>query len=206
MATERAETKNILRIFLVLFIIYIIWTKDSRIIEVSIAYKLCVGIRVNFAPSALPRRIKTRNRLNRPFSLTPTLPLYIQICQIKFLSQPNLSFSLSMATSVRNNFMPQSLIANLQQVLISRNDAVEGKIQREEVPPTGAPCSSLSRSPASVGDVSKSKTVEENDYPKTKPVVLVTNGEGVESPGLTLLVQALVRDARFDVHVCAPQS
>uniref|UniRef100_A0A2N9IRR0 Survival protein SurE-like phosphatase/nucleotidase domain-containing protein n=1 Tax=Fagus sylvatica TaxID=28930 RepID=A0A2N9IRR0_FAGSY len=84
-----------------------------------------------------------------------------------------------MATSVRNNFMPQSLIANLQQVLISRNDAVEGKIQREEVPPTGAPCSSLSPSPASVG---------------------------VESPGLTLLVQALVRDARFDVHVCAPQS
>lgn len=40
----------------------------------------------------------------------------------------------------------------------------------------------------------------------SKPVVLVTNGEGIDSPGLTLLVEALLCDALLDIHVCAPQS
>jgi 5'-nucleotidase len=89
-----------------------------------------------------------------------------------------------MATSVGNSFMPPTLISNLQQVLIARkNDTVECQSHK----PTEA---------------DESKT--ESDC--AKPVVLVTNGEGVESPGLTFLVEALVRDGRFDVHVCAPQS
>ncbi|XP_050270199.1 uncharacterized protein LOC126714205 [Quercus robur] len=104
-----------------------------------------------------------------------------------------------MATSVRNNFMPQSLISNLQQVLISRNDAVEEGKKIHEQPPTpaGAHCS---------GPDAADADVEEKDCSYTKPVVLVTNGEGIESPGLTFLVQALLHDARFDIHVCAPQS
>ncbi|XP_062148093.1 uncharacterized protein LOC133857017 [Alnus glutinosa] len=89
-----------------------------------------------------------------------------------------------MATSVGNNFMPPTLISNLQQVLIARkNDTVECQSHK----PTEA---------------DESKT--ESDC--AKPVVLVTNGEGVESPGLTFLVEALVRDGRFDVYLCAPQS
>lgn len=50
-----------------------------------------------------------------------------------------------------------------------------------------------------------SKAKEPNKA-SSKPVVLVTNGEGIDSPGLTFLVEALLRDALLDVHVCAPQS
>lgn len=94
--------------------------------------------------------------------------------------------------------MPQSLISNLQQVLTSRSDALEeGKKTHEQLPtPAGAHCSGTGAADADLE--------EECSY--TKPVVLVTNGEGIESPGLTLLVQALLHDARFDIHVCAPQS
>lgn len=95
--------------------------------------------------------------------------------------------SSQMATSVGNNFMPPTLISNLQQVLIARkNDAVECQPHKVHKP--------------TEADASKTET------DCAKPVVLVTNGEGVESPGLTFLVEALVRDGRFDVHVCAPQT
>ncbi|KAG6723311.1 hypothetical protein I3842_03G202400 [Carya illinoinensis] len=108
-----------------------------------------------------------------------------------------------MATSVKKNFMPPSLISNLQQVLITRkNNSVEGHSNKIHEP-TEAPSSSSSSSatsPCSGADVSK----KENDC--LKPVVLVTNEEGIQSPGLTFLVEALVCDGRFDVHVCAPQS
>ncbi|KAK9281232.1 hypothetical protein L1049_004127 [Liquidambar formosana] len=54
---------------------------------------------------------------------------------------------------------------------------------------------------------SPSDTVVPNsDKDSLKPVVLVTNGDGIESPGLTCLVEALVRDGLCNVHVCAPQS
>lgn len=97
--------------------------------------------------------------------------------------------------------MPPSLISNLQQVLISRkNDAVEGQSNKIPEPTEAAPSSSSTTFPCSGTEVSEA----ENDC--AKPVVLVTNGEGIESPGLTFLVEALVRDDRFDVHVCAPES
>ncbi|GMI97811.1 hypothetical protein like AT1G72880 [Hibiscus trionum] len=40
----------------------------------------------------------------------------------------------------------------------------------------------------------------------SKPLLLITNGEGIDSPGLSFLVQALRSDGRFTLHVCAPQS
>ncbi|RVX05405.1 5'-nucleotidase SurE [Vitis vinifera] len=77
---------------------------------------------------------------------------------------------------------PASLISNLQQVLITK---------RED----GNSISSCS------------STVDESAVKDcSRAVVLVTNGDGIESPGLTSLVQALLREPRFHVHVCAPQS
>lgn len=90
-----------------------------------------------------------------------------------------------MTTSVKNNFLPPSLISNLQQVLIRRNNGVGEEEQSKS-------------KESSNGNSSSNEAVVE------KPVILVTNGEGIESPGLTLLVEALVRDSRFNVHVCAP--
>ncbi|XVF88775.1 hypothetical protein PTKIN_Ptkin19aG0078700 [Pterospermum kingtungense] len=97
-----------------------------------------------------------------------------------------------MTTSVKNNFLPPSLISNLQQVLISRNDAVERQ---------------STNSFDSTSSSSRSRNAEPNAEPDcSKPVVLITNGEGIDSPGLTFLVQALLSDGRFNLHVCAPQS
>ncbi|KAK7411921.1 hypothetical protein VNO78_03365 [Psophocarpus tetragonolobus] len=85
-----------------------------------------------------------------------------------------------MATSVKNNFLNPALVSNLQQALILRKkDSVQDQHQNKAKEPTKA---------------------------SSKPVVLVTNAEGIDSPGLTLLVEALLRDALLDVHVCAPQS
>ncbi|CAJ1975794.1 unnamed protein product [Sphenostylis stenocarpa] len=84
-----------------------------------------------------------------------------------------------MATSVKNNFLNPALVSNLQQALIRRKDSVQEQHQNKAKEPTKA---------------------------SSKPVVLVTNGEGIDSPGLTYLVEALLRDALLDVHVCAPQS
>ncbi|KAK9274537.1 hypothetical protein L1049_021786 [Liquidambar formosana] len=76
--------------------------------------------------------------------------------------------------------MPQSLISNLQEALMSRKDGEEDQPEKTD-----------------------EEIAEKNSR---KPVVLVTNGDGIEAPGLRLLVEALVRERRFDVHVCAPQS
>ncbi|KAK3210464.1 hypothetical protein Dsin_015170 [Dipteronia sinensis] len=97
-----------------------------------------------------------------------------------------------MTTSVKNNnFLPPSLISNLQQVLITRNDGVQQPPPKEN---------------ESYESNSKLSSAVVDDQDSEKPVILVTNGEGIESPGLTLLVEALLRDRLFNVHVCAPQS
>ncbi|XP_061358406.1 uncharacterized protein LOC133302611 [Gastrolobium bilobum] len=84
-----------------------------------------------------------------------------------------------MATSVKNNnFMNPALVSNLKQVLIRRNSVQEQHQNRTQEPIRAS----------------------------SKPVVLVTNGEGIDSSGLIFLVEALLQDDLFDVHVCAPQS
>ncbi|XVE54058.1 hypothetical protein DITRI_Ditri03aG0052000 [Diplodiscus trichospermus] len=107
-----------------------------------------------------------------------------------------------MTTSVKNNFLPPSLISNLQQVLISRNDTVEPRSTNsnsfDSTSQNSSTLSSLSRN---------AEPIQANAEPDcSKPVLLITNGEGIDSPGLTFLVQALVSDGRFSLHVCAPQS
>ncbi|OWM76585.1 hypothetical protein CDL15_Pgr005549 [Punica granatum] len=88
-------------------------------------------------------------------------------------------------TSVNDNHLPQALVSNLQEVLLSRKseEPSETAAGEEVQPSTSEPVSDSS-----------------------KPIVLVTNGDGIESPGLTFLVEALVREGLYDVHVCAPQS
>ncbi|KAM7255525.1 hypothetical protein ACFE04_008423 [Oxalis oulophora] len=47
---------------------------------------------------------------------------------------------------------------------------------------------------------------EDNNNNNLKPVILVTNADGIDSPGLLYLVQALVQQGLYNVYVCAPQS
>ncbi|KAL2929344.1 5'-nucleotidase SurE [Bienertia sinuspersici] len=95
-----------------------------------------------------------------------------------------------MTTSLKNNFMPPNLMSNLNQALLRRKDAE----QDESSKPT-----SSSSQPENVNvDV-------EDDENCKKPRILVTNGDGIESAGLTCLVEALVKEGLYNVYVCAPQ-
>jgi len=113
---------------------------------------------------------------------------------------------------MNRNALPPSLVANLQQVLISRKntprqeDNEEEKVVTESTELTQSTIDGAAQDPSSSSSSSISSSAEDDSEEKSsKPVILVTNGDGIESPGLVSLVDALVRDGRFDVHVCAPQ-
>ncbi|BAT98384.1 hypothetical protein VIGAN_09203400 [Vigna angularis var. angularis] len=94
-----------------------------------------------------------------------------------------------------NNAMP----SGLQEVLLNRKRTE----QEEEEPNNNAQTAISPSQPSSPAGVT---VAGEGDSSISKPVVLVTNSDGIESPGLTFLVQALVRLGLYDVHVCVPQS
>ncbi|URD76101.1 Survival protein SurE [Musa troglodytarum] len=104
--------------------------------------------------------------------------------------------------SKKNNHLPPNLVANLQNVLAGRRAGggngdggkVDSKPAAEEDPRVPSSSSAPAADAAAAADGSK------------KPVVLVTNADGIGSPGLTFLVEALVREGQSDVHVCAPDS
>ncbi|KAJ0971345.1 hypothetical protein J5N97_019304 [Dioscorea zingiberensis] len=97
------------------------------------------------------------------------------------------------------NHLPPSLVSNLQNVLAARRGDGDQKEPDLSTPPEEVPHSEAPSSPTAAA--------EPNPPPQeSKPIVLVTNGDGIGSPGLTLLVEALVRDGLCDVHVCAPDS
>lgn len=99
------------------------------------------------------------------------------------------------STSVKNNFLPPGLVSNLQEVLSKKNNEADKEgDQSKETAESAEPSSSTSVSDAA-------EAIE-----SSKPTLLVTNGDGIESPGLVYLVEALVRDGLYNVHVCAPQS
>ncbi|GAB4837975.1 hypothetical protein Ancab_027503 [Ancistrocladus abbreviatus] len=91
--------------------------------------------------------------------------------------------------------LPPALVANLQNVLISRNNGS----QHEEEESESKVAAASSSSPSAFVAVDS----EEND---SRPVILVTNADGIESPGLVSLVEGLVHDGRYNVHVCAPHN
>lgn len=101
-------------------------------------------------------------------------------------------------SAVKNNFLPPGLVSNLQEVLLNRKGAQNDKDQQLK-PKVDDPSTQPSSSD-SVPDVAA------DDADSTKPVVLVTNADGIESPGITCLVDALVRQGLCNVNVCAPQS
>lgn len=93
------------------------------------------------------------------------------------------------STSVKNNFLPPGLVSNLQEVLSKKNNEAdkEGDQSKDTAEST------------SVSDAAEA-------IDSSKPNVLLTNAHGIESPGLVYLVEALVREGLYNVHVCAPQS
>ncbi|KAI4355454.1 hypothetical protein L6164_004229 [Bauhinia variegata] len=96
------------------------------------------------------------------------------------------------STSMKNNLMPPGLVSNLQELLLKKGAQQpegEGDPSKDIAEPAAEPFSS---------------TPEAID--NCKPIVLVTNSDGIDSPGLTYLVEALVLKGIYNVYVCVPQS
>ncbi|XP_024980510.1 uncharacterized protein LOC112517342 [Cynara cardunculus var. scolymus] len=94
---------------------------------------------------------------------------------------------------VRNNFLPPGFVSNLQDVLKKKgnNEDDDDKSNDKKDDESAATVQSSSSSP--------------DDYDPSKPVIFVTNTDGIDSPGLTCLVEALVAQGLYNVSVCAPQ-
>lgn len=101
-------------------------------------------------------------------------------------------------SAVKNNYLPPGLVSNLQEVLLNRKGAAPNDKDQELKANDDDP-STQSTPSGSVPD-------DADAADSTKPVVLVTNADGIESTGLTCLVDALVREGLCNVNVCAPQS
>ncbi|KAJ6814795.1 uncharacterized protein M6B38_138295 [Iris pallida] len=95
-----------------------------------------------------------------------------------------------------NHQLPPSLVANLQNVLAGRRGGGGGGGEEEE---------DSKKDPNTTQGLASAPSPPSSSAPE-KPIVLVTNADGVSSPGLALLVEALVRAGRCGVHVCAPDS
>lgn len=89
-------------------------------------------------------------------------------------------------------------MANLQSVLIGRRAAGGGDADSK-------PAAEEDPQVASSADASQAEEAAVDDELK-KPIVLVTSADGIGSPGITFLVEALVREGQCSVHVCAPDS
>ncbi|CAN7087792.1 unnamed protein product [Brassica oleracea var. botrytis] len=89
----------------------------------------------------------------------------------------------------KNNGLSAALVSNLQDVLSKRKG---GSDESEEEPPSTS--------------VAAKEEEEKEIDDDSRPIVLVTNGDGIDSPGLVSLVEALVSEELYNVHVCAPQT
>lgn len=112
------------------------------------------------------------------------------------------------STSVKNNnLLPPGLVSNLQQVLSKKNGDNSNKNNDDD---NVSNSEAESKESYSVEPAEPSSSTSVSDASEavdtSKPVVLVTNGDGIDSPGLVFLVEALVREGLYNVHVCAPQS
>ncbi|KAH0919360.1 hypothetical protein HID58_027020 [Brassica napus] len=91
----------------------------------------------------------------------------------------------------KNNGLSAALVSNLQDVLSKRKGVVTDGSAEE---------------PPSTSDVAANEEEEKESDDDSRPIVLVTSGDGIDSPGLVSLVEALVREGLYNVHVCAPQT
>jgi 5'-nucleotidase len=90
--------------------------------------------------------------------------------------------------------LPPGLVSNLQDVL-NKKGKTKATTINDDVP--------LNEQQQLT---STSDFVNEQEQNNPKPIILVTNGDGIESLGLVYLVEALVKQGLYNVHVCAPQS
>ncbi|KAK7271982.1 hypothetical protein RJT34_28296 [Clitoria ternatea] len=90
--------------------------------------------------------------------------------------------------------MPPGLVSNLQEALLNRKGSQQQEQQEQE------------QEQEQSNDNAEQSTEETVEFDASKPILLLTNSDGVDSPSLTHLVQALVLQRLYNVFVCVPQS
>ncbi|GKE74157.1 survival protein SurE-like phosphatase/nucleotidase, partial [Tanacetum coccineum] len=96
--------------------------------------------------------------------------------------------------TTKNNFLPPGLVSNLQDVLNKKNK--NNNVPVEDV-------GTNNDDDKNIEDESTSANDEE--YDPSKPVIFITNSDGIDSPGLLFLVEAIVNEGLYNLSVCAPQ-
>ncbi|KAM0007603.1 putative 5'-nucleotidase [Helianthus debilis subsp. tardiflorus] len=109
------------------------------------------------------------------------------------------------SSSMRNNMLPPGLVSNLQDVLNKKKPNIP-PIQHDDDNNNNNNKSNNTKVEEDESTVqSSSSSSATDDFDPSKPVIFVTNSEGIASPGLTSLVEALVTEGLYNVAVCAPQ-
>ncbi|KAJ0492030.1 putative 5'-nucleotidase [Helianthus annuus] len=127
-----------------------------------------------------------------------TRPFESLSISIHSLPSSIITFSLSLkqnkptTTMASPGMLPAGLVSNLQDVLKKKGGNNNAPEKDDDNKKDDDQSSS-----------SSSTAVEE--YDPSKPVIFVTNTEGLDSPGLISLVEALVDEALYNISVCAPQ-
>ncbi|KAJ3701937.1 hypothetical protein LUZ61_005642 [Rhynchospora tenuis] len=105
-------------------------------------------------------------------------------------------------------FVPQSRVSDLQSALLSRRPAASAPEATSDEPNSEeAKGGEAAPSPAEeASGVESSSADVAQDASETKPVLLVTCADGINSAGLEFLVTALVSTGQYDISVCAPES
>lgn len=99
------------------------------------------------------------------------------------------------------HFLPPGLVSNLQ-------DALKKKQQANNYSDTddNNDKSSKDDDESTVQSSSNNENNNiNNEFDPSKPVIFITNSEGIDSPGLIYLIEALVQQGLYNVSVCAPQ-
>ena len=135
------------------------------------------------------------------------------LSQIDILTTENIAAVFnSMAFLVRSPDIPTRIFSDSnssvshaftrRKVTVSARDSSSFKIQESRL---YAKFSAPAKEDCKISRHDEEEEDKESDD-DSRPIVLVTNGDGIDSPGLVSLVEALVREGLYNVHVCAPQT
>ncbi|XP_071741939.1 uncharacterized protein [Rutidosis leptorrhynchoides] len=105
--------------------------------------------------------------------------------------------------TTRGQFLPPGLVSNLQDALKKKQQANNHSVQDSDTDNNNNNNNNDKDDESTVE--SSSNDNNENEFDPSKPVIFVTNSEGIDSPGLIYLIEALVQQGLYNVSVCAPQ-
>ncbi|XP_071717166.1 uncharacterized protein [Rutidosis leptorrhynchoides] len=97
------------------------------------------------------------------------------------------------------HILPPGLVSNLQDALKKKQQENNHSVQDSDT--------NNNNKDKDDESTVQSSSIDNSDieFDPSKPVIFVTNSEGIDSPGLAYLIEALVQQGLYNVSVCAPQ-